>query len=97
MTVTVHPIRPEPAILAVPVTTFLAGRLILNCRGEAVRVLRHPDHVSIETHVLTDRIVPELGRAGFVADLELGQSEAIALICQLADAYGLAVMIQEGK
>jgi len=81
MTATVTP------LFTVPATTFRASRLILNGRGEAVRVLRHENHVSVEVHVLTDRIAPELAKAGFVSELELSRLQAAALICAIADAF----------
>lgn len=73
-----------------------ASRLIFTPRaGEAVRVLTCGEAIILEVHILTDRIEPQLSRAGFVADLEMRRVQVQGLICQLADAIGMAVELRE--
>ncbi len=73
-----------------------ASRIIFATRAhESVRVLTCGDVVTLQSHVLIDRMEPHLNEAGFVCDLEMRKPQVQGLICALANAIGMAVELRE--
>ena len=74
----------------------MTSRLIITRRGETARVIPRTDGASLVVNVLTDAIEPELSHAGFVSTLVMEQRQVQALICQWADAIGMAIELSDG-